>query len=207
MTLAVVGLALVAGGAVAALGFAGSLPGDTAPLAAAAVLAVLAGGVVLVGLAGRRDGALGGLALLAGLVAVAVAVAPTGANARPFGQAVWRPADAVAARDGFALGAGDQTVDLSRLVPRGADLVVPVRTGFGQTVVEVPEGTPVRVRARLLIGAVGSLDELPAGWTTEGRISGFTPDADITSPDRGSPGLVVDVRGVVGEVFVVVVPA
>lgn len=173
-------IGLVSG--LALLGFAGLLvaertggfDGDVAVTSLGAV-AVLAGlGVVLSGLRGRRSGTLGFFAIMA-LLAAGPALALQGVgsglgweNAIFIGDDTFRPTSSDVASEGYSVGLGSTTVDLTAMdLPRGETVDVPVHVGAGDLTILVPEDVPVS--ARVNVGA-GRVDWLVDGDTrsTEG---------------------------------------
>lgn len=160
-TAIVLGLAL-AGGALSA-GFVAS--GTTAASTASALaiglavaVGVMAIGVIASGIRGRRGGALSGLAFLAGIALVSVSVFPAGTQFVAAGDPSWRVASANATADapGYALGAGQATIDLRLLDGERLtdDRIIDVWVGLGETRIILPETTPVRVESHAIVGGV-----------------------------------------------------
>ena len=186
---------LVAG--LALLAFAGLLVADRSEsfdgnvgVTTFGVLAVLAGvGIAVAGLRGRRSGTLGFFAIVAIVLAsplVALQGVGTGlgagfdAGSTTFmGDSTYRPTSSEVATDGFAVGLGSTTVDLTGIdLPRGETVEVPVHVGAGDLTVLVPADTPVS--AQVDVGA-GSIEwRLDDDWSTEsgvGRSTSFESQA------------------------------
>lgn len=168
------GLALLGFAALLVAERTGSFDGNVAVTSLGAV-AVLAGlGVVLSGLRGRRSGTLGFFAIVA-LVAAGPALALQGVGtglgygtATFIGDSTFRPTSSEVASEGYSVGLGSTTVDLTAMdLPRGETVDVPVHVGAGDLTVLVPED--VAVSARINLGA-GRVDWLVDGDTrsTEG---------------------------------------
>ena len=154
------------------------------------VLAVLAGvGIAVAGLRGRRSGTLGFFAIVAIVLAsplVALQGVGSGlgagfdAGSTTFmGDSTYRPTSSEVATDGFAVGLGSTTVDLTGIdLPRGETVEVPVHVGAGDLTVLVPADTPVS--AQVDVGA-GSIEwRLDDDWSTEsgvGRSTSFENQA------------------------------
>lgn len=186
---------LVAG--LALLAFAGLLVADRSEsfdgnvgVTTFGVLAVLAGlGIAVAGLRGRRSGTLGFFAIVAIVLAsplVALQGVGSGlgagfdAGSTTFmGDSTYRPTSSEVATDGFAVGLGSTTVDLTGIdLPRGETVEVPVHVGAGDLTVLVPADTPVS--AQVDVGA-GSIEwRLDDDWSTEsgvGRSTSFENQA------------------------------
>lgn len=208
MTTATLGVALLVGGGVAIAATVVENAGETLPasvrlLTAAAVTVVLGTATVALGLAGRRDGAVGGFALLAALATVAFAAIPSVAQVHAVGDARWTPTSVADAERGYAFGAGDARLDLTRLEVGGqdGDVVVPVATGLGNLRVVVPADVPVVVRSASFVGA-GSDAALPDGWSVTGRPDGFLTSGEFASPTGADDEarLVVDASTFIGAI-------
>ena len=186
---------LVAG--LALLAFAGLLVADRSEsfdgnvgVTTFGVLAVLAGvGIAVAGLRGRRSGTLGFFAIVAIVLAsplVALQGVGSGlgagfdAGSTTFmGDSTYRPTSSEVATDGFAVGLGSTTVDLTGIdLPPGETIEVPVHVGAGDLTVLVPADTPVS--AQVDVGA-GSIEwRLDDDWSTEsgvGRSTSFENQA------------------------------
>lgn len=120
------------------------------------VAAILAGaGIVVAGFRGRSSGVLGFIALVAvflGPVTLAAADNPL-ANGPLVGDETFRPSTTREAGDGYSMGAGDLTIDLTDLPLTTDDtLTVPVSMGVGNLVVILPEDTAASATVRLGAG-------------------------------------------------------
>lgn len=190
---AVVGL--VAG--LALLGFAalllsertGGFTGDVAVTSLGAV-AVLAGlGVVVSGLRGRRSGTLGFFAIMA-LLAAGPALALQGigtgigsGTATFIGDSTFRPTSSEVASQGYSVGLGSTTVDLTAIdLPRGQTVEVPVHVGAGDLTVLVPEDTAVSARVNL---GAGRIDWLVDGDTRSAEGVGRSTSFESTAVRDG----------------------
>ncbi|KFF58911.1 hypothetical protein JF66_15100 [Cryobacterium sp. MLB-32] len=164
-TAIVLGLALAAGAVTAGIIASGTTtaPSPSAlPIGLAVALGVMAIGVIVSGIRGRRGGALSGLALLAGVSLVAVGIFPAGTDFVAAGDPTWRIAAASSSdyHPGYALGAGQATIDLGlleddRLVD---DRIIDVWVGLGDTRILLPASTPVRVQSHAVVGGVTTLN-------------------------------------------------
>jgi hypothetical protein len=101
------------------------------------------------------------------------------------------PATLEQAADGFELGIGKLTVDLTSLPASDHTLaeptVVKARVGIGQLLVIVPEGVPVRVNGKASLGSVRIFDRESGGI-----------DVDVTTEPEGGGAPVLDLRLSVG---------
>ncbi|NAZ84459.1 hypothetical protein GTR02_21900, partial [Kineococcus sp. R8] len=178
-TTLVLGLALLAAGAVVVAGRLDALPGDAVPLALVAAVAVMGLGAVVAGLRGRRT-SLVGLATPLALLAVAASVLPAGGGWRWEFDQRWTPTPATLqdAPDTAAV-VGNLVVDLTRvartpgragatvaagrlsvLVPPEGTVLVVARVGAGSVVVEdSPQVVPLAAAAARSSGTVtGGVD-------------------------------------------------
>lgn len=119
-------------------------------LTGAAVTVVLLGlGIVVSGLRGRRSGVLGFLAIVAILLAGPIAV---GENNDWHWDQSWNTSNGTQslqlttrqqAEDGFSMGLGDATIDLTDVPLTGTTLDVPLHVGLGSLTVLVPPDVPL----------------------------------------------------------------
>jgi len=156
---------------------------------------LIAVGVILV-VNARTGASQGGLIALG--VVLAVLAFLTAAIEFPFGGGVGErteaPTTLAQADEGFELGIGQLTVDLSELAGAGnGRTVVRARVGVGQLVVLVPAGMPVRVEGKAGLGNVRVFE------LEEGGI-----DIDLTTepPDGAAPVLDLRLSVGIGEVRV-----
>ncbi|NUU18173.1 PspC domain-containing protein [Cellulomonas humilata] len=170
---------------------------------------VLAGlGIIVSGLRGRTSGALGGLAVVGVLVAV-----PLGAvqNADWTWSSDARhdfAADGVAvitdrseAADGFSMGFGDVTIDLTDVPLTSQTLVVPISLAAGDLTVVVPSDATVSADVEAGAGSVR--------WEVDGQSKGsdgvgLNPST-FTTDDIGSDGpqLALQVQIGAGDVSII----
>ncbi|MEE6274247.1 PspC domain-containing protein [Georgenia sp. MJ206] len=179
---------------------AGALDGNPVLVVGGTVLALLGLGVVLSGMRGRRQGALGGLALVLAIVLVptasAVAVLPglgtVGGLSSPgsalAGDPTFRPTTGPQASEGYELGAGELTVDLTELGTARGTVEVPVEVAFGVARVLVPEDGDIEVRASVAGGEI--IGRLGADWSVP---SGALPGDATRGGDSLGNGMGVEV--------------
>ena len=92
--------------------------------------------------------------LLSIAVGGAFAADATGATLRGgVGERTW-VVDQARAQQGFNLGIGEATLDLTQLPADGPHVVVHSRVSLGHLIVIVPDGVPIRVHAKLRIGDI-----------------------------------------------------
>lgn len=120
------------------------------------VATILAGlGIIVAGFRGRSSGVLGFIALMAVLVGpfATFAVGTTVSSGTLIGEGTFTPTTTSEAANGFSIGAGDLTVDLTDLTLTSADaVIVPVHMGVGDLTVLLPEDTSVSAEVRLGAG-------------------------------------------------------
>jgi phage shock protein PspC (stress-responsive transcriptional regulator) len=149
--LAVSGLAAIGAGVTALVMSNGTYDASTGTMAWAVALAVISGCLVVGGLVGRRAGVIGLLAILVALGTLISAVTPKMSHVQGVGDRTWQPVSASSAHDGYGLGIGDATLDLTSLdrstLSAGDPLDIPVSVGFGRLTVLVPADLVTRVRA------------------------------------------------------------
>ena len=203
-TTVVLGLALVLAGIAAISAQRGALDMPTSVAAATAATGVVGLTLVALGIAGRRDGAVGFWGVTLMVVAIFLAVVPRTAAVDVTGGA-WTPTSVHDAAGGYAVVVGDGRIDLTDLPALRSDLVVPVRLGIGQLEITVPDGVDVTVRSHTVVGSTDDATSMPPGWTSTGSHSGIGTDATLTSRgSAGGPGLVVDAKGLIGDIRLVV---
>lgn len=140
-------------------------------------LALLGVAIVVTGLRGRRAGGVTALAVVGLLVAMPMTAAANwdGADLQwiggaPVGQVSQTPTSAAAAEEGFRLGAGDATLDLTDVPLSTTGTVdVPVRIGAGTLTVILPPDVSATAHVEMGAGEVTWLDEATlsnAGGTT-----------------------------------------
>ena len=155
----------------------------------------LPGGLIAIGvilLVNARTGASHGGLIAIGIV-LTVLLFLGSLVSFPFGGGIGerteRPTTAAQAGEGFELGIGQLTVDLTELpVPAGGSepILVRARLGIGQLIVEVPGGVAVRVEAKSGLGQVRVFDLEEGGF-----------DVEQVSEPQGADA-VMDIRASVG---------
>lgn len=156
-------LFVIAGALIAQRG--GWFDRSTAGTAAALVVLIFGVAIIVSGLRGRRGGVLGLLAIFAALVALPLAVnSRDGIN--PWivdnngvhvttTQGTTTITDRTTAANGFRMGFGDATVDLTGVPLQAGDrLTVPIDVSAGNLVVRVPSGAQVAAQADIGAGQV-----------------------------------------------------
>jgi len=167
-------------------------------VAGAVALAIVAIGLVLAGLAGRRGGFLVPVAVILALSSMA---SVTGERVDTTAEnRTWTPVTLQQARDGFHVGAGESTIDLtSSALLAGATtadpIMITVDQGAGQIRVVLPADTPATVQAR--VGA-GRIQDDIAGQERQGLGQQLT----VTGTARGEPVLTVEVSLGAGQVLI-----
>lgn len=172
---------------------AGWLDRSTAATAGALIVVILGVAVVVSGLRGRRGGVLGFLAVLAMIVTLPLAVT-TRDGFNPWivdrngvhvttTEGTTTFTDRTTAADGFRMGFGNATLDLTQLpLITGNRLTVPIDVSAGNLVVLVPRGAAVAARADIGAGQVrwevGGDDTTASGV---GRRDNFGVPADQAS--------------------------
>jgi phage shock protein PspC (stress-responsive transcriptional regulator) len=144
--------ALVTGGLIwaALAGVNGVTPGRIAAIA----LLVVGTGLVIGTWLGRARWLVAVGLLLSVAVGGAFAADATGATLHGgVGQRTW-VVDQSRATQGYTLGVGEATLDLSQLPAEGAHLVVHSKVSLGHLIVIVPDGVPIRLHAKLRIGDI-----------------------------------------------------
>jgi len=92
--------------------------------------------------------------LLSIAVGGAFAADATGATLKGgVGQRTW-VVDQARSQQGYTLGVGEATLDLSQLPATGAHVVVHSKVSLGHLIVIVPDGVPIRLHAKLRIGDI-----------------------------------------------------
>lgn len=165
------------------------------PFLAVALLAVGLGLVAAAFVPGRTSR--GGLIALGVVLSLALALAssvpwPTGAGV---GDRDYRPAGVAEVRDRYELGAGDMTVDLSRVDVSDLDepLRIEIDHGVGDLDVVLPRDADVRLE---LDNGVGSTQVLDGGSSDGGYFPGTGSGSWV---DDGEPELVLTVDHGVGD--------
>ena len=178
-------------------------------LTALSIGIVLAGlGMIVSGLRGRSSGSLAGLAIVAIAVAVPVGAAQTtdwswssSADRTFSADGVVAVTDRDAAADGYSMGFGDVTIDLTDLPLTSETLEVPIELAAGDLTVLVPGDATVTVDVDAGAGTVR--------WDLDGEQSsvdgvGLSPRT-LTSGDIGpdGPQLALQVQIGAGDVSII----
>lgn len=205
LTLGTLGVALLAGGVLAVWDrSAEALPGPTGLVAGCAALAVVAAGIVVAGVLGLRAGGLAPVGVLLALGLIVAAVTSPWLNLSGIGEREWRPVSAADAEQGYQLGVGRLSADLSRTgLLAGArpedPVTVETSLGVGELDLLVPAGTAVEIRAE--VGA-GDVQNGVDGSSESGvRGSGSQVERTIRI-GTGDPLLVVHAKVGLGSVQV-----
>ncbi len=213
------GLALLGAGIAVLVTRSGDYRVSTAAVAWSVALAVIALVLVVGGLLGRRSGIVTLFALVALVGTLTTSVMPKAAHTQAIGQRLWEPTSATRASDGFALGIGHGTLDLSQITPASASTGGPQRitasVGIGQLTVTVPEGLTVVVHTKASAGSLPAPfgDNITVTNETQdngGTFNGRDAGGDLgglgigrtVTVGTGTPQLVVDAKVGVGEIEV-----
>lgn len=144
----------------------------------ATAIVVVAGGLVVGAWYGRaRWLVLVGLLLCIVLAGTALTDEADGALRGGIGERTWvvQPTDA---RQGYRLGAGEATLDLTGLEPTGRHLVVDAHVGAGHLIVLVPDDVPVRVHAEVRLGEIRDLGSTYGDVEHVERTESYGPPGD-----------------------------
>ena len=202
-TMLLLGLALLAAGAILALDYTGVMAVEApAAVALAAAAAVLGLGIVVLGCVGRSSGPAGAVAVLALAASLVVGGALVHRNVVFANQSHWNPEAARSAGEGYTVAAAQGNLDLTGLADelRGGGLTVPVSVAAGDLTILVPDDVAVSVQAEMVLGNVNlegpQVSRTSSGIWTGGDELRLNPSG--TSDDR----LVIEVRGIVSSVLV-----
>ncbi|WP_028049982.1 PspC domain-containing protein [Cellulomonas sp. URHD0024] len=175
-------------------------------LTALGVAIVLAGlGIIVSGLRGRTSGALGGLAVLGLLASVPLGVVTsTSSFWQNDGERQFNASDVTAtsrqeASQGWSMGFGDVTVDLTDVPMTDQTLVVPIALAAGNLTVLVPEGVDVDADANIGAGQIA--------WNVAGEHRSqdgvAIDDGNFTTGGGDDPALHLQIRVGAGQVDIV----
>ena len=160
-------------------------------LTAGSVAVILAGlGIAVAGIRGRTSGGLGALAIVSVIVMLPLAAVDGvtwNLNSVAVGDVQHTPTTVEEAEDGFSLGAGESTIDLTELPLDGEEFTVPIHLGTGELTVIVPEDGAYTARIRVMAGEIRWLDEarnsrVGSSWEeyeTEAVREGADPDVAL----------------------------
>ena len=144
----------------------------------AAAIVVVAGGLVVGAWYGRaRWLALIGVLLCVVLAGTAVTDEVDGALRGGIGERTW-VVQPTAARQGYRLGAGEATLDLTGLEVSGRHLVVEAHVGAGHLVLLLPDDVPVRVHAEVHLGEIRDGDRTYGDVDHVERTDDYGPPGD-----------------------------
>jgi phage shock protein PspC (stress-responsive transcriptional regulator) len=204
----VVGLTLLSLAVLLVAERVGDFTGPVA-LTALSIGIVLAGlGIIVSGLRGRTSRGLGGLAVLAILVAVPVGAAQStswqwssDSRSELAASGVVEVTDRTAAANGFSMGFGDVTIDLTDVPLTGDTLEVPISLAAGDLTVVVPTDATISADVEAGAGTVR--------WDVDGERSsangvGLSPQT-FTAGEPGSDGpqLALQVKIGAGDVTII----
>jgi phage shock protein PspC (stress-responsive transcriptional regulator) len=213
------GLALLGAGVTVLVTRSGDYQISTAAQAWSVALAVIALVLVVGGVMGRRSGIVTLFALVALVGTLTASVVPKASHTQGIGQRLWQPTTVTRPDNGFALGIGHGTLDLTGLdrsaLSSAGPQHVPVSVGIGQLTVLVPSGLTVVVHTTASVGslpapfgdAISITDETR---DNDGAFNGRDPDGDLggvgikrtVTVGTGAPELVVNAKVGFGEVEV-----
>jgi len=194
------GIALVGIGLGAALDDPLGFPGSSATLGFLIALTGVSVVVLTLGLRGRASGFSGFLVVTLALLLVAASAVSRVDVQDGVGDRTWTPLPA-AGTTAYELGAGDATLDLSRLdtdVPRSSPQVIDVEMGVGGLTILVPAGLDARVDASVGIGSIRHTDGTVTGAT---ETSGTDRTTSTTFGDE-PVDVVVDAELGLGEITI-----
>jgi hypothetical protein len=211
------GLALLTGAGVAAIGSASDWSRPTGVIASASALLVMAAGIIVCGLMGRRARGLAGLSvILAACTLTGAGVHDAGVRSGQHlavvGSTDWRPSSAEDASKQFNLGLGDARLSLTdpAIVTTGSaeqPVRVRVRVGAGQLVVVVPDNVSTRLDVQIGAGELiypdGSVHKINNGRdfdNNDRRARDFDNRRSITTGGSGTPRIVVDIQQGAGQI-------
>jgi phage shock protein PspC (stress-responsive transcriptional regulator) len=202
-TAIVLGIALSAGAVAAAVVTAvvsaGAWSAAAVVVGIAVTLGVLALGIIVSGIRGRDSGAMGGFAFLAVVALLVFGVFPTGTQFVPFGAPNWTVGSAAADEaPGYAVIAGQPTIDLTSLGEGDGFRTIDVWLGFGQTELILPTDRSVRVETNAVIGGVDYGD-----GSTADRGGMFFHGSRIIDSPSSNPAVQIRVWSLVGQVEIV----
>lgn len=169
------------------------------------VAAILAGaGIVVAGFRGRSSGVLGFIALVAVFLGpiTSFAVGSPLSNGPLVGDETFRPTTSEQAADGFSMGAGDLTIDLTDLQLTADETIeVPIDMAVGNLVVILPEDTPATAKVRLGAGTatwrVGTED------LSRGGVGIRTATFQTSHIGDGDPAQIhLDIQSGAGEILI-----
>ena len=195
----VAGLALSVGAVAASFVADGAWSNSAYLVGSAAALAVIALGIVVAGILGKEGGWLNAFSIVLAATMVWTAFIPVGTDVVTFGDPTWQynTSDPT----GFAMIAGDPTIDLTELdsSPAAASRTIDVWLAFGQVQLVLPENRTVQVQASSLAGGI-EYDTPDAPNIDRGGV--LLHDTRIVSEGSGSGVTTVRVWMAFGQVLI-----
>ncbi len=164
------GIALVGIGLGAALDDPLGFPGSSATLGFLIALTGVSVVVLTLGIKGRASGFSGFLVVLLGLLLVAASAASRVEVRDGVGERTWTPVPSTGVTQ-FELGAGEATLDLSRLTSATASTTpqrITVEMGAGDLTILVPDGLDARVDASVGFGDISHRGTIGGNTDTSG---------------------------------------
>lgn len=164
------GIALVGIGLGAALDDPLGFPGSSATLGFLIALTGVSVVVLTLGIKGRASGFSGFLVVLLGLLLVAASAASRVEVRDGVGERTWTPVPSTGVTQ-FELGAGEATLDLSRLTSATASTTpqrITVEMGAGDLTILVPDGLDARVDASVGFGDISHRGAVGGNTDTSG---------------------------------------
>ncbi|MFO7691257.1 MAG: PspC domain-containing protein [Cryobacterium sp.] len=216
-----VGIALLSGATAAALSLGTADSADSAGRASIALviglataLAVLGLGIIASGIRGRFSGALGGLSFITAAALVIAGVVPQDTQFSPFGGTTWSPepttlssALGAGAVPGYAMIAGQATLDLSALADSPSEdlaRTIDVWVGVGVTEIELPEGAAVRIETNALVGGIDTgARGVERGGVLFRDSRTVAPAGDVTAPGATAAVPLIRIWTLLGQVVLV----
>ena len=187
---------------------AGAVSGSVFLLSLGMLVVLCALGVAVSGFRGRKGSPLGAIAVVALILSL-----PTGAMITTgfdfsdaahsgFGEGTFTPTTLAEAEDGFAMLAGEWTIDLRELPDHTGLVTVPVTMAAGDLTITIPSGTPWTVDYRIAAGALNITT--PNG--TVARAGLLNPENSFSNhlvDDGAAPTLELTVRAAAGQVTII----
>lgn len=207
----VLGLTILTAATLLALSRTGAYDGPVLLPTIAALIALCGAGIVVAGLRGRTSGSLSFWAVTACLVAVPalgwhqVDLDWGSAERVGLGDTTFVPRAVAPAEDGYAMGAGNWTLDLRELpTPTRGDVTIPVSFGAGELDVILPDDLAWEADVALLAGEVSV--ETSDGDVRQTQNGVLHPGLSFASPEVESgtaPTVVLDLQGGAGKIRII----
>ncbi|SDC32999.1 phage shock protein C (PspC) family protein [Sanguibacter gelidistatuariae] len=166
---------------------------------------ILAGtGIVVAGFRGRSSGILGFIALMAVLVSpLSLVVFGTQLSSGTLiGEGTFTPTTMQEATDGFSIGAGDLTIDLTDLpLTSGHAITVPVNMGVGDLTIILPEDTSASAEVRL--GAGNATWRVEDADLSRGGVGNRIVEFQTSDVrDGATPQIHLDIQAGAGDILI-----